>query len=81
MLPALLAALALAASPLPTSPVRPTSPRRPAAVAPAPDLLAADAAGEPAPARAGRFDDDWDGALAAAKARQRPILVEVWAPW
>ncbi len=25
--------------------------------------------------------DDWPGALAQAKASERPLLVEAWAPW
>ncbi len=35
------------------------------------------------PARAGRsaIEDDWARALAAAKARRVPIVVDVWAPW
>ncbi len=25
--------------------------------------------------------DDWSGAVAQAKASERPIVVEAWAPW
>ena len=41
-------------------------------------LLAVQAA--PA-ARLPFLHDDWPGALARAKARDLPIVVEAWAPW
>jgi len=42
------------------------------------------AAALPGPAlAAGRttVEDDWPGALALAKERSVPIVVDVWAPW
>ncbi len=27
------------------------------------------------------FEDDWDGAVACAKARKVPIVLDLWAPW
>jgi hypothetical protein len=33
---------------------------------------------QPAPAR---FEDDFDHALAQAKASKEPLVVDVWAPW
>jgi len=35
----------------------------------------------PAAAAPGAIEDDYPAALAAAKARGVPILVDVWAPW
>jgi hypothetical protein len=35
----------------------------------------------PASAASGRIEDDYPRALAAAKERGVPILVDVWAPW
>lgn len=37
--------------------------------------------GTAAAAGAGTIEDDYPAALAAAKARGVPILVDVWAPW
>jgi hypothetical protein len=28
-----------------------------------------------------RFEDDFDHALAEARARKEPLVVDVWAPW
>ena len=44
-------------------------------------LLAAPLAALAAPNEPGRFQDDWAGALAAARARKVPIFVDAWAPW
>lgn len=32
-------------------------------------------------ARPARFEDDFDHALAQAKASKEPLVVDVWAPW
>lgn len=48
----------------------------------APVALAAALAALPAAAAApGAIEDDYASALAAAKERKVPILVDAWAPW
>jgi hypothetical protein len=45
-------------------------------------LLALLLVGQTAPtAKLPFLHDDWPGALAQAKARDLPIVVEAWAPW
>jgi len=51
---------------------------RPQALAAALVLLLAPALAAAAPAR---FEDDWPGALAAARSSQRLVVVDAWAPW
>ena len=41
-------------------------------------VACAHVAARPAPAR---FEDDFDHALAQAKASKEPLVVDVWAPW
>lgn len=44
-------------------------------------LLAAPLGASPSQKGPSRFSDDWQGALAAARARKVPIFVDAWAPW
>jgi hypothetical protein len=44
-------------------------------------LVAALLSASPAAAGHGRIEDDFPRALAEAKAKDVPLVVDVWAPW
>jgi hypothetical protein len=44
-------------------------------------LLALALAAAPSTSASAHVEDDWPRALALAKERDAPILVDVWAPW